>query len=54
MGLYFGSKKYKLHIGSSPFMLAIKNIINGIMIKSSDNFIIKTSDDLYLTVKEGK
>ena len=52
MGLYLGSNKYKLHIGSSAFMMAVKNLINGIALKSSDGYLMKTSDGLYLTVKE--
>lgn len=53
MSLYLGSNKYKLHIGSSALVLAtIKNLINGIAFKSSDGKIMKTSDGLYLTVKE--
>ena len=54
MGLYFGSNKYKLHIGSSAFVMAVKNLINGIALRSSDGYLIKTSDGLYLTAKEGE
>lgn len=52
MAIYLGNKKYKLHIGSLAFVLAVKNLINGTVFKSSDGYIMKTSDGLYLTVKE--
>ena len=55
MAIYLGNKKCKLNIGSSSFVLAaIKNVTDKIVLKSSDNSLIKTSNGLYLTVKESK
>lgn len=52
MAVFLNNIKYKLHIGSSAFVMAVKNLINGTVLKTSDGFNVKTSDGLYLSVKE--
>ena len=55
MALYIGSsKKQVIKIFGQKFRLNIyfaNRIINGVL-KSSDGFLLKDSNDLYLTVKE--
>lgn len=58
MGLYLGSSKQKISIGSSytnmNFYSAIIPIIKGIKLMSYDNYILKDKNGLYLTVKESE
>ena len=57
MSLYLGnSKKLKVNLNNViyRFMLFSKNpITNGIRLLSSDNYTLKDSNGIYLTVKEG-
>lgn len=52
MAVFLNNIKYRLHIGSSAFVIAVNKIFNGTILKTSDNFNIKTSDGFYLSVKE--
>lgn len=56
MAIYFGGKKCALILGSDgTFCINIDfptPTITGIMLKSLDNYILKDSQGLYLTVKE--
>lgn len=52
MAVFLNNIKYKLHIGSSAFVMAVKNLINGTALKASDGSYVKTSDGFYLSVKE--
>ena len=57
MSLYLGnSKKLKVNLNNViyRFMLFSENpITNGIRLLSSDNYTLKDSNGLYLTVKDG-
>lgn len=57
MGVFFGSKKYKLNLGEVRYtpnvILKDPSKISGRLI-SSDNYILKDSNGLYITVKESK
>ena len=61
MGLYLG-KSTKLKINSSNGVILRLNIptvspspiVGGVMLKSSDNYILKDLNGIYLTVKEDK
>lgn len=53
--LYLGSQKIKLSIGEITSVLQFFSsspIINGITLMSSDGYILKDSDGLYLTTQE--
>lgn len=56
MALYLGnSTKLKINIGNESYSIKVFSetpIVNGIMLLSSDNYILKDSKGLYLTVKE--
>ena len=56
MGLYLGSnKKHKLTMNNMRVRLNIissSSIVNGILLKSSDGYTLKDSNNRYLTVKE--
>lgn len=58
MALYLGSKKQNVRIGSvlysSHFYSTIVSMINGITLLTSDNYILKDTNGLYLTAKEGE
>ncbi len=57
MALYLGSEKVKVNLNGVIYCLNLfsKNpIINGIKLLSSEGFILKDSNGLYLTVKEDK
>lgn len=54
MGLYLGSEKLKIITPSGVWNLVIYSptpITNGIMLLSSDNYILKDSDGVYLTAR---
>lgn len=57
MSLYLGnSEKLKVNLNNViyRFMLFSKNpITNGIRLLSSDNYTLKDSNGLYLTIKDG-
>ena len=55
MGLFIGGTKYKLIVGGNVCNLDVYTptpITNGIRLLSSDDFILKDINNLYLTVKE--
>lgn len=60
MGLYLGSSaKVKINSINGVLRLNIPTIssspiVNGVMLKSSDNYILKDLNGIYLTVKEDK
>lgn len=58
MALYLGSNKKKLYQGDFKALLNIyissPSIISSIRLLSSDNYILKDINNLYLTVKESE
>lgn len=57
MGLYLGSNKQKLQINNAVVSMHIYSstpITNGIVLMSSNNYILKDVNGLFLTVKEDK
>jgi hypothetical protein len=55
MGLYIGSKKRKISLDGAAFHLnlfSINPITNGLKLLSSDGYILKDSNGLYLTSLE--
>lgn len=58
MALYLGSsEKLKININNLEYYLNLfseKPITNGIRLLSSDGYILKDSNGLYLTFKEGE
>ena len=58
MGLYLGgSEKLKINLGNTVYCLNLYSLIpitNGIRLLSSNNYILKDSNGLYLTTKENK
>ena len=58
MGLYLGSgEKLKLNIGNTVCNLIIPattSMLNDIILLSSDNYILKDSNGVYLTIREDK
>ena len=57
MALYLGSSKQKISAGSSVACLKFYTtaaIVNSTMLLSSDNYILKDKNGLYLTAKESE
>jgi hypothetical protein len=61
MAIYLGnSGKLKLSINHNVWRLVIPSsssslpIVNGVLLKSFDNYILKDSNGVYLTAKEDK
>ena len=58
MALYLGSNKRNIYIGSvlycTNFYSAIVSPIGGVVLLSTDNYILQDKNGLYLTVKEGE
>lgn len=56
MGLYLGSNKKILRINNERRRINLysSSAINGTMLKSSDGYILKDSNGLYLTTKESE
>jgi hypothetical protein len=57
MALYFGGSKRKIYLNNILFNLNIYSsmpIIIGILLKSSNDYILKDSNGLYLTAKESE
>ena len=57
MALYFGSEKVKLNIDGLVYSLNLFSeipILNGIMLLSSEGYILKDSNGLFLTAKESE
>lgn len=56
MALYIGSNQYrKIYLGSESvsleFFSSIIPMFDGILLISSDNYVLKSADDMYLTTK---
>jgi hypothetical protein len=57
MALYLGNNKVKININNTTCSLQLFSktpITNGIKLLSLDKYILKDSNGLYLTVKEGE
>lgn len=57
MGLYLGSNRQKLQINNTVVNMHIYSstpITNGIVLMSSNNYMLKDANGLFLTVKEDK
>lgn len=57
MALYLGSKKVKLNFDEATYCLNLLTstiILNGIRLLTSEGYILKDSNGLYLTVKESE
>lgn len=57
MALYLGSNKKIININGASFNLHIyetEPIITGIKLLSSDNYVLKDLNGLYITIKEGE
>ena len=57
MALYLGSNKKIININGTSFKLHIyetESIINGTKLLSSDNYVLKDLNGLYITIKEGE
>lgn len=55
MALYLGNDRVKITINNIKYKIKLYSevpILNGAMLLSSDNYILKDSDGLYLTVDE--
>ena len=55
MALYLGSDKKKLNLNGLIYCLNLFSttpIVNGVQLLSSDNYILKDSNSLYITAKE--
>ena len=54
MALYLGNKKVKLYLDNVLYYVNLFShspIVNGVLLKSSDDFILKSLDGLYMTAK---
>jgi hypothetical protein len=57
MALYLGSDKLKINLNGVAYCINLFSetpITNGIRLLSSENYILKDSNGLYLTVKEAE
>lgn len=57
MALYLGGDKLKINLDGVVYRLNLISqtpILNGIKLLSSENYILKDSNGLYLTVKESE
>lgn len=57
MALYLGSSKQKISAGSSSGYVNFYStvaMVNGIALLSSDNYMLKDKNGLYLTAKESE
>lgn len=57
MALYLGSSKQKISVGASSCnanFYSTAAIVNGIALLSSDNYMLKDKNGLYLTAKESE
>lgn len=55
MALYLGGNALKININDIKYNLNLFSttpIVNGVLLLSSDNYILKDSNGLYLTAKE--
>ena len=57
MALYLGKNKVKVNLGGVVYSMNIFTptlILNGVMLLSSDDYILKDKYGVYLTVKESE
>lgn len=57
MALYLGNDKLKINLGNTQCCLNLFSatpILNGISLLSSEGYVLKDSNGLYLTVKESE
>lgn len=57
MALYLGSNKIKINLGGVVYCLNLyfdTQITNGIRLLSSESYILKDSNGLYLAAKDGE
>lgn len=57
MGLYLGANKLKITSANGSCRLIIPSstpFVNGILLLSSNNYILKDSNGVYITAKEDK
>lgn len=57
MGLYMGSTKIKITLDNIKYFLNLYSsvpIVNNVLLLSSDNYILKDSNNLYLTAEEAE
>lgn len=57
MALYLGNEKIKININGLIYNLNLYSdipIVNGDILLSSDDYILKDSNGLYLTTKDGE
>lgn len=58
MGLYLGSEKIKTILNNELFCLnllpSLSPIVNGALLKTSEDYIWKDLNELYLTAKESE
>ena len=57
MALYLGNEKVSVILGNTKMNLQFYSsapMTNGALLKSSDDFILKDSNGLYITVKENE
>ena len=55
MAVYIGrDQKRRLRIGSTFMRIPNNTLYEDVILKSFDNYILKDSNGLYLTAKEGK
>lgn len=52
MTLYFGGKKSSLSYGNASICVLGNAIPNGVILQSSDNYILRDINGRYLTAKE--
>lgn len=57
MALYLGSDKIKVNLGGVAYLMNLFTptlILNGAMLLSSDDYILKDTNGVYLTIKESE
>lgn len=57
MALYLGSEKVKINLNGVVYNLNLFSttpILNGVLLLSSEGYILKDINELYLTAKEGE
>ena len=57
MSLYIGKEKRKINLNGITYIVQLISqtpIVNNVMLLSSEGYILKDSNELYLTVKEDK
>ena len=55
MGMYFGSKKVRFALGNMPRrlnLISVQPAVPNIFLVSSDGYVLKDCNGVYLTVKE--